>query len=154
MRSRGDLASSLTLLLSSSFSLGVGGGRLCLCQGAGSRKITIIIEDPVAGWQCSSSVLPSLSYPTLPHLWFSFLFSCMVMSCPPLPPHLTLALSGLRQDVGLSSLSLPCVYHLECDWILFGEIVFPFFFRQANATQDLVPFWFHVFFMFVFYCHA
>lgn len=30
-----------------------------LCEGGGHRKITIIIEDPVAGWQCSLPVLPS-----------------------------------------------------------------------------------------------
>lgn len=41
----------------------------CLCKGGGHRKITIIIEDPVAGWQCSSTVLHHL---TPPHSQFFF----------------------------------------------------------------------------------
>lgn len=35
-----------------------------LCKGGSHRKITIIIEDPVAGWQCSSTVLHHLTPPT------------------------------------------------------------------------------------------
>lgn len=43
------------------------------CEGGGHRKITIIIEDPVAGWQCSFAVLHHLT----PSTQFNF-FSCMV----------------------------------------------------------------------------
>lgn len=38
----------------------------CSCKGGGHRKITIIIEDPVAGWQCSSAVLHHLTPPNPP----------------------------------------------------------------------------------------
>lgn len=37
-----------------------------LCEGGGHRKITIIIEDPVAGWQCSFTVLHLFLDPTRP----------------------------------------------------------------------------------------
>lgn len=45
-------------------------------EGGGHRKITIIIEDPVAGWQCSSTVLHH--YTPLPTP-FSF-HLCMLMN--------------------------------------------------------------------------
>lgn len=42
-----------------------------LCEGGGHRKITIIIEDPVAGWQCSFTVLHVFLDPSHPLLYFS-----------------------------------------------------------------------------------
>lgn len=41
-----------------------------LCEGGGHRKITIIIEDPVAGWQCSSTVLHHYIPPLFPFFFF------------------------------------------------------------------------------------
>ena len=80
----------------------------CLHKGGGHRKITIIIEDPVAGWQCSFTVLHHLTPPTLVFIRFVL---CMLMnlSFPVLPSAHHLCLWSATAALFLIwSQSIPC----------------------------------------------
>lgn len=94
----------------------------CLCEGGGHRKITIIIEDPVAGWQCSSTVLHHYIPPLFP-----FFLNFFVLHADELSPSLSFQI-------------LPSAPHIFFCSLMFFKLFWFVLLKTYWCDESMTPF--------------